>query len=514
MDEVHKLIPILIVDDSPENLLVHDAVLRAHDRIIYTAENGKEALKLIAKHEFAVILLDIMMPVMDGYEVARRIRNMNLKHLPPIIFITAGLNEPHQVRNGYSTGAVDYLFKPVEPDILRAKVDVFVELFKARKQIEKQAELIRIHDQEERDSFLENALDAVVAMNEEGDIIYWNTHAELIFGYKKSEALGQKLSKLIIPPYNRLSHEIGLKHFLKTGEGPIIRKRIEISALRKDGTEFPVELAVSPIHDGSGYTFSAFIRDISERKREQQNLERAIKARDEFISVCSHELKTPITSMQLQFQLASKLFKQNDPRVFSRDNVGKRIENANKQLTRMGNLIENMLDVSRMAAGKLRIERNETDLNVLLQDVMQTFQEQLEVQQIKVNILRKGRGPYLIFADNYRIEQVISNLLTNAMKYGGGAEIDIMIGRNEGKVFLSMTDHGRGIEKENIGRIFGRYERAIDASEISGLGLGLYISKQIIEAHHGTLVVQSEKNKGSTFTVVFPEYRPPMEISH
>lgn len=514
MDKLQKLIPILIVDDNPENLLVQKAVLKNNDRNIVTAESGEEALRLIKDQEFAVVLLDIMMPVMDGYEVARRIRAEKLANYPPVIFITAGLDEGHRVRDGYATGAVDYLLKPVDPDILRAKVEVFVQLYKARKEIERQTEILRMHDQQERDSFLENALDAVVAINEDGLVIYWNKQAESIFGWKKNEVMGRKLSELIIPPQYRTLHESGLRHYLATGEGPIIRRRIEISALRKDKTEFPVELAVSPIHVGDTVTFSAFVRDISERKLEKENLKRAIKARDEFISVCSHELKTPITSMQIQFQLAARLFKQNDPKVYTKESIERRIVNANKQLARMNKLIENMLDVSRIGSGKLHLEMGETDLSVLLQDVLESLEEQLDDKNISVNVMMKNEGPFLVFGDNYRLEQVISNLMNNAIKYGNGLPIDIFLGRNNGSVFLNITDHGRGIEKENIGRIFGRYERAIDPSEISGLGLGLYITKQIVEAHHGHLFVQSEKGKGSTFTIEFPEYRPPMEISH
>jgi PAS domain S-box-containing protein len=496
MNGSQALIPILIVDDNPENLLVHHAVLRNPERMIMTAESGPEALELMKHHEFAVILLDIQMPVMDGFEVARRIQKMNLETQPPIIFVTAGMNELHMTLSGYAVGAVDYLFKPVEPDILRAKVEIFVQLFKARLQIKKQAEQLRVHDQQERDSFLENALDAVVAMNESGAIIYWNKQAQVIFGWKKDEALGSNFFELLIPDYDK-----------PNPLGPMLKKRVEITGIRKDGTEFPIEIALSPVQHNNTYTYSAFIRDISERKLEQLNLKRAIKARDEFISVCSHELKTPITSMQLQFQLASKMYRREDKRVFLKENVIRRIENACRQLSRMNILIENMLDVSRISTGRLNIEKSEVDMSSVLSDVLETFREQLEEKNVVVNVLNKGEGKSIIFADIYRIEQVVANLITNALKYGEEKPIDVVINTTAGRVSMSVTDHGLGIDKENIERIFGRYERAIPASEISGLGLGLYISKQIIEAHNGKLSVKSEIGHGSTFTIEFHEYR-------
>ncbi len=400
MNGSQTLIPILIVDDNPENLLVHHAVLRNPERMIMTAESGREALELMKHHEFAVILLDIQMPVMDGYEVARRIQKMNLETQPPIIFVTAGMNELHMTLSGYAVGAVDYLFKPVEPDILRAKVEIFVQLFKARLQIKKQAEQLRVHDQQERDSFLENALDAVVAMNERGTITYWNRQASAIFGWSKQEAIGKKFSGLVQPDELDFTQMLG--------------RRVEISAIRKDGSEFPIEIALSPIKYNNSNSFSAFIRDISERKLEQLNLKSAIKARDEFISVCSHELKTPITSMQLQFQLASKMYRREDKRVFLKENVIRRIENACRQLSRMNILIENMLDVSRISTGRLNIEKSEVDMRSVLNDVLETFREQLEEKNVTVNVLSKGEGKSIIFADIYRIEQVVANLITYA----------------------------------------------------------------------------------------------------
>lgn len=507
-------IPILIVDDNPENLLVMEAVLRNPQYEIIQAKSGQEALEVISSSELAVILLDIQMPDMDGYEVARRVKDYFKIKRPPIIFVTAGMNDRSLIETGYEVGAVDYLFKPIEPLILKSKVSVFADLYRAQKEIAEQAELLRIHDQQERDTFLEKALDAVIGMNEDGNVIYWNEMAMLTFGWTKKEILGKHLSHFLIPKEFRQSHEKGLRHFLMTGEGPIFNKRIEVTAVKKNKEIIPVELAVVPIKSETGYTFSAFIRDISERKREQENLKHAIQARDEFISVCSHELKTPLTSMQLQFQLASKLYNENNPKILEKENVKKRLDLANKQLSRMNKLIENMLDVSRMSSGKLNMDHDRLNLVSLTVDLLQSFKEQFDDLNIKVDLVIKGSKEKFVMGDSFRLEQVISNLFTNAMKYGDGKPVTILLEDAGENVRLCVEDKGLGIETNNLERIFERYERAITASEISGLGLGLYISKQIVEAHHGTLNVRSEKGKGSVFSLELPKAGLESQVSH
>lgn len=520
MTQPKTLIPILIVDDNPENLLVLEAVLRRPGFQIVEALSGKEALEKALTQEFAVIVLDVMMPEMDGYETATQIRQKTLSKHSPIIFVTAGMNERELVSMGYEAGAVDYIFKPFDPQIMKSKIDIFADLYQVKKENEYQASLLRLHDQEEHNFVLENALDAVVQMNQEGLVIYWNPQAEKIFGWSKAEALGQRLSQLVIPEQYRQAHEQGLRHFLKSGNGPILNNRIEIEAIRKDGSRFPVELAVTPLKLNENYTFSAFVRDISEQKREQEkiriteeNLRHAIHARDDFISVCSHELKTPLTSMKIQFQIAQKLYNENNPKVFDRESVKKRIDISNKQLNRMSRLIENMLDVSRISSGKLEMEPKEIDLMILTQEITDSFEEQLEYANINLAIIAKD-PPYLIFGDSYRIEQVLSNLISNAIKYGNSNPVTIELSHTNDRVVVRVTDMGLGIEKENLNMIFGRYERAMDSSKISGLGLGLYISKQIVEAHKGQIKVESEIGKGSTFTVEFPAYRKEAELSH
>lgn len=503
-------IPILLVDDRDDNRLALRAVLTSPDYDLVEADSGFKAYELIQKSEFAMILLDVQMPEMDGFETAFLIRNHPTSKSTPILFITASIENHERIYKGYEAGAVDYIFKPFEPTILRSKVSVFAELYRTKKELLQQSEVLRSEESHERDQFLESALDAVVGMNEEGLVIYWNHQAEIIFGWSKDEAIGRRMSELIIPPYYRAQHESGLRTFLSTGVGPILRKRIEVLALRKNGIEFPVELAVIPVRIGNHYTFSAFVRDISERKEreaerklEREELRKAIHARDEFIGICSHELKTPITSMKLQFQLAAKQFEKNDPKVFTRESVHKRIISSNTQLDRMSRLIEDMLDVSRISSGKLIMKKENVDVNALVEEVLSRFNDQLAILDIPINFQMTHKHLH-VYGDRFRIEQVFTNLLTNAIKYGESGAIDIDLTKAGRMIRFSITDHGLGIKEDNIDRIFNRYERAIPASNISGLGLGLYITKQIVMAHGGRINVISKLGKGSTFSVELP----------
>jgi PAS domain S-box-containing protein len=348
-------------------------------------------------------------------------------------------------------------------------------------------------------------------MGADGKVIYWNKQAEAIFGWSKDEALGQFMSKIIIPEEYRHLHETGLAHFLKTGEGPILMKRIEIVALRKNKEVFPVELTVTPIQIEGGYTFSAFIRDISEKKKieqdkknEQEALTKALRVRDEFISVCSHELKTPITSMMLQFEFADRFRKKGDSRVYTKEAVDRRISLSLKQLHRMSKLIDDMLDVSKISKSKIDFEMTKVRIDILINEVIEKFKEQLESLKIEIHFDIQS-SDCLVLGDTDRLDQVFSNLINNAIKYGNGSPILItLIKLATGIISISISDKGEGIDSAKLQDIFKQFERATDNMKISGLGLGLFISNKIVEAHHGRIVVESEKGEGATFTVELP----------
>lgn len=351
------------------------------------------------------------------------------------------------------------------------------------------------------DIVLENALDAVVGINTSSVIFDWNKNAESIFGFTKSEVLGQSIT-LIIPAKYRDAHYRGMAKYLQTGIGPILNQRIELEALHKDGHTFPIELTVIPIKGKDKNLFYSFIRDITEQKRLHEELSNAVKARDEFISICSHELKSPITAMSLTFQLAEKHIRENND-AFKPDEVIRRVQLANRHVEKMSRLVDDMLDVSRIASGNMSFDKSDFNFSDLLNEVLQKFEDELKTKTIEIKTEYKDEH-YQVNGDRFRLEQVLSNLISNAIKYGEGNPIHFTLWSREHQIVLAVKDFGIGISKENLNRIFDRFERAVSSSDISGLGLGLFICQEIVKAHNGRLYVHSELGKGSTFFLELP----------
>lgn len=274
-----------MVDDRAENLLALNAILEDLGHNLVEARSGQEALDRVAEQAFAVILLDVQMPVMDGFEAAKLIRKSVQARRTPIVFLTAYESDEFPVDRAYSLGAVDYLVKPFVPVILRAKVQGFVQLYEQREQLQRQAEQIQRLERQQfertlaeknaqiRESdalttaIVETALDCIITMDHAGRVIEFNPAAEAVLGYKRSDVLGKSVAELFIPEGFREAHRKGLAHCLATGEGPVLNRRLELPALRADGSEITAELAVTQIPHRDPPIFAAYLRDITERKR-------------------------------------------------------------------------------------------------------------------------------------------------------------------------------------------------------------------------------------------------------
>jgi signal transduction histidine kinase len=228
----------------------------------------------------------------------------------------------------------------------------------------------------------------------------------------------------------------------------------------------------------------------------------AVQARDEFLSIASHELKTPITAMKLRTELALRRMQINDPETRQEDFFKNFLCSTNRQLDQLTSLVDTMLDISRIVHGKLTLEKKPVNLATLIRDILERSEDQFHSSGSRYNITEKklAVGNW----DPLKIEQVLTNLITNAMKYGRGKPVDISIDISNQMARLEVTDQGVGIAEKDLLRIFQRFERAVTLSDIGGLGLGLYISQQIVAAHQGNIWVESKIDRGSTFIVELP----------
>ena len=268
---------VLLVDDEPANLLALEAVLDGLGLSVVKALSGEEALRRLEHQDFAVVLLDVQMHGLDGFETAERIRSLDRSRHTPVIFLTAQDVDRPVVERAYALGAVDFLVKPLVPVVLRAKVKGFVDLYLATERVRRQEGQLRRVQQGEYDravregearraAIVETALDCIIAIDHRDRVVEFNPAAERTFGFQRADVLGKPMADLIVPPALREQHHRGMERYLATGEGPVLNRRVEVTALRADGTEFPVELAITPTVVGGSPVFTAYLRDISDRR--------------------------------------------------------------------------------------------------------------------------------------------------------------------------------------------------------------------------------------------------------
>jgi signal transduction histidine kinase len=372
MTDPNADVNVLLVDDLHENLVALEALIRQPGRRIFTARSGEQALSLMLEQPFALAILDVQMPSMNGFELAELMRGTERTRGIPIVFVSAAGRELDYAFRGYESGAVDFLYKPIDPVAVRSKVNVFVELFRQR------------------------------------------------------QALQQA----------------------------------------------------------------------------QEQLQRAVTMRDDFMSMVSHELRNPLNSVFLQTQLRRKMLsspKPPDPGAMLR-----MVERDERQVRSMVRLLDDMLDVSRARTGRLAMSPAPFDLAGSTRAVLEAIEEQASAKGVAITLAAPDTLP--LEGDEFRIEQVIVNLLTNALRYGDSKPIAVTVGtrEDEREAFVSVRDQGMGIAPADQERIFEQFERTESAAQVAGLGLGLYIARQIAQAHQGRLEVRSQPGEGAEFILSLP----------
>ena len=274
---------------------------------------------------------------------------------------------------------------------------------------------------------------------------------------------------------------------------------------RADG-QYRWQLArAAPIRDEEGKVVQWFgtITDVHDLRTTKEDLEAALRARDEFLSIASHELKTPLTSLKLKAQTLRRAMDRGGPAALVPEKVQSLLDQTDKQVGRLGRLIEDMLDISRIRTGKLTMQEESADLGEIAAEAVERIRGEYDAAGVTLE-LNPAKDPLPVYGDKMRIDQVITNLLSNALRYGRHRPVRVHMEKVDGVAVVKVEDEGIGVAPEAQQKIFNRFERAVSANEISGLGLGLYISQQIVAAHGGEIRLHSEVGKGSCFEVRFP----------
>lgn len=534
---------ILMVDDTPENLIALEAVLADLEQNIIQARSGEEALRLLLKHDFAVILLDVNMPGMNGFETASLIRQRKNSEHTPIIFVTAISTTETHMYKGYSLGAVDYIFTPVMPDVLRSKVGVFVELLKKTEEMKQQSEQLRLIEEKEhqrklgeaterlelqtkRNRFFTLSIDMLAIAGFGGFFKQLNPTWQKVLGFSEEELYRTHLVELVHAD-DRESFQKQLLAVRNANAPGYFESRCNC----RDGGYRWLDWTVAPFQEEE--LLYLFARDVTGRKRAEQEIkqlnedlhqralllqaanselqaeiqtrQRAEEALQEsnaaleaFSYSVSHDLRAPLRAMQG----FGKVLLEDYNTVL--DEPGReyamRIVSAS---TRMDQLIQDLLVFGRL--GHTKLETTPIELDDLVREAIDSIREELRERNAKVTV---NTPLPKVIANKVALGQVLMNLISNGCKFVTPGSIPEVRVRHEflgDRVKLWIEDNGIGIPLEHHARIFGVFERLHGADDYPGTGIGLAIVKKGIERMGGEVGVESEPGKGSRFWILLPK---------
>jgi two-component system, LuxR family, sensor kinase FixL len=490
---------ILLVDDRPANLLAYQVILDELSEKLIMAHSGEEALEQLKFHDFAVILLDVTMPGMDGFETAKAIREIEGQAHTPIIFLTA-FSDDLKAAEAYAHGAVDFMTTPVIPAVLQAKVRVFADFVRMTEELNRRRHLEVVRESVDRlRLILDSSLDAVVAINEQGLITGWSPSAEAVFGWSREEASGEALADLVIPEPYRFAFSRGLEHFRATGEGPLLRRRLELTALKKGGATFPVELTVSPLRVGGHCEFCAFVRDISQRKASEEQirryateLERSNRELNDFAYSASHDLRSPLRAVA---QMAAWIAEDHGAELS--EDVRNDLGLMQRRVNRMQALLDDMLEYARV--GRSDGDLSHVDCGQLAREIVETLHlpSEFTVDVSPMPVLLTHRTP---------LHQVLRNLIGNAVKHHDRAtgRVEVSALDHGDHIEFLVRDDGPGIAQSYHEQIFRMFTTLKPRDAVEGSGMGLALVKKIVEGRGGDISLDSAEGRGATFRVRWP----------
>lgn len=496
---------ILLVDDHPSNLLALEAILEPLGQRLVKAASGREALRHLLSEDFAVILLDVQMPELDGFETARLVRLRQRSRYTPIIFLTAHSREETDQVHGYEHGAVDYVVKPFNPDVLRWKVEVFVRLYLQQQQLQRQEaalwELERevlARRSEQRFRTLVDALPLFVwAILPDGAITYTNRCWLDYAGLAPRQGRSWDAIDSVFHPEDVHRARAAWAEAHRTQLAVQVEYRLRRSS---DGVYRWFQGRMLPEREEGGALTGWVITstDIDDSQRAIEALRATSEAKDVFLTMAAHELRTPLQAARGFLHLA---------RMKGGSGMSPAVERALQGLARsvdrMAKLVENLLDVGRIQRGDLELRPRPVDLHLMLTEVAEHLQP-LQGPERRIEV-RAPKG-LMLAGDPERLDQVFTNLLSNALRYspeGGLITVDAHV--EGGQVHITVTDHGLGIPPDKLRLIFESFGRA-HGTAYGGLGLGLTIVRGIVERHGGRVWAESNgrSGEGSIFHVLLP----------
>jgi PAS domain S-box-containing protein len=517
---------ILMVDDTPSNLVALEAVLAPLGQTLVRAASGREALRALLEDDFAVLLLDVQMPGMDGFEVASMIKQRERSRRTPIIFITAIHREPSKIFLGYAQGAVDYLLKPYDPEILRSKVAVFVDLWRKGEQIKMQQALLHERDRAEQGRKSEVAFRALTdampsciwVTDPGGRVIHANRswldysgRPATLEGFGFLDALAEDEEERVRALWSQtvgkgepLEAELRLRSAAGVHRWHLFRalpQRDENGALTGwIGTAFDI--------DAQKQLEAAHAQLLQREQAARAQAEVANRAKDDFLATVSHELRTPLTAILGWTRMLRT-------GAVAEAGVPRALETIERNARVQAQLIEDILDVSRIVSGKMRVAPERLDLRPVVQAAIDSVNPAAQARGVELSV-RLPEASVECVGDPDRLQQVLWNLLNNAVKFtqrGGRVttQLALVQGDTSPLVEVTVTDTGAGIPPEFLPHVFERFRQADGSISRSqgGLGLGLAIVRHLVELHGGSVEAFSDgEGKGSSFVVRLPASPP------
>ena len=503
LPEDNGKVKLLLVDDDPDNLLALQAILEPLQQELMLAQTGTDALRLCLDHDFAAILLDVRMPEMDGFETAEMIRARKKSLQTPILFVTAYRSD-EQLFRGYNLGAVDFLFKPIVPEILQSKVNVFVELRRTEQLLRRKAEELARAEQRFR-AVLEAAPDAMVITNQTGTIELANSRTDTLFGRSREALIGRDIHS-VLPAWE--CPDEGLP---RTSQQPTPEQRL--IAYRDDGSPFPAEITRNSFHTPDGLLITTAIRDATDQahaeariQKTNLELEKRVAERTaalrysnealrQFAWAASHDLQEPIRTVATYTQWLSQIMNGN---LGARES--KMLATIEQHASRLNQLLAALRQYIQVSDSGQQ-SRTSVDCNAVVKAAAWNLEAMIQESGASIEC---GALPSISSLE-LPLVQLFQNLISNAIKYRSDDPPVIRISAKEGENcwIFSVQDNGIGIDPKYFDYIFGVFRR-LHGSQKSGTGIGLAICRAAVERLGGRIWVESTPGNGSTFHVSLP----------